>query len=1173
MLSMILLPGLGHCFGALEDALRLLEVKIDKKSGCKIDPDGPLNPCIGLSFVDGNFALNKRLFSYGTRVKSICDCKPDREDGCFSLCTHQLNPKRDRALNLHFNRGESDLGSTDYLFDFHECMLAMFSSPSRTINVSTGSLQSFSFLLGMPEVRDEAAKLLAMLFLLTEDLGLDEYLTIRRNRKNIGRSWIESTFSACRFTIYHNKTPSPGHSSHRKGVERIVSFFTRCSRQIEYKIIIDGKEREGEMRNFDSTFLLETPKFLIQSYIFEYCRNKRGKYEEIYKIIYDTLQEIIRMGKEAWKIKAANDRELLQKLQARKTAAEGVMKRYFTTKNKTSKVMKKFKAYSGIITEMQGLFKDFPYSPFRTPLRQGRCNMYSRNRKKCLPYCFSNCVEAAILSIFGVLFCDQKTGCYDVSQLERPDLRDYEASLIDLFKTTLKRPENMHTCSPCSIMAKFNEAIQDLPSVLGDAKPKDMETAKTLQSSKKAGRSDVIYRRLLDYETGKPENPVITVRNEVASGLLNILYVIATVTGKEEYLDKIAEVKTCEISSTESRNNPQVFSSVQEIASGLFNSITCLGNLNGGGTSNLSIEFKNLEAKKLESGENEVYGDLHLSFSNFRPLDLKITSQSSSTKTECEICSDSKIQAYLERLKKLRGEPKTQKSFLSDLFDKVLDYEISLKYLDKNSINVSDLEVKIDDIVDKMKCSGNIDYLVYVGNILNLCRNTEHSFEVTCMILDRLRKLVFQMEELCANAPTKKARWEFNFAKAQLCNVMVNVALSERYNSEYALSKLNILFLMFYGIESAPLKRFYNCYYWCMMSMYPEAGSALRWEFVTGLPLKYFPRNLTVYLLENVYKDDFRQRMVDLVDCQFSGCNADDTCCSLLHPDTPNTKYNHVFNQFYFSLVFHGDSECLRFAHENYPDDMNVLYGLFSLLLGMTDSLTLEACHVAVHLSRIIKDQEQTMLSANELSRSSANGLSRSVDGQREEGNDRPLFIAAGNRCLLSISEDNELLGTSEDSKLLGQEESKLQKNVMVFENSADTGSEELASMGIEQIDECKANGAGLRKANLISGFFIFLKITLKYAVPREHLLKVVEKNNVDINAIWTVLDYFVEHYDWEGAEKGEMKSSISELKAEWDSMKKAKLTSAKETIGTLIAKRFAHLMCPCYPILVFAHF
>jgi len=448
---------------SFEDIQSLLKQPLSFNDGsqCFINPEGPLSPYDGYFFINSGATYRKTKLSYAVKTLPRCKCRDARE--CCEKCegTFECTESKPYLFN-----GYPHIISADrhkYIIDYHHCLLSMFKCKKDVVNISNSELTLYlhhlkSVVSGAPTASGTNASIdnkdmyfLAFLLLLTDGLNLftvSEVIDMQPGPSNE------------RAALLNDTSPGPGRirkalstDSQRvsgRGIEckkisipfrdgervvsdpslrRIIDFFGNCGKEKGYKKIISEKMRACERSENDTTEILETPLFLLQSYIHSYFANTdREEYVEFIKCVFRLLKPESRVYTRGDDDKSFS--EDANEDEAYKRKKEELFHKYFIKANSSLnglyiRDVRSCDRYKSFVRAIEGNHRIFPFHLCLEPLKETVSMVDRIGASSSTASYFSNSNEFTILSILCFLLYDYETGQFRISHLPSIGAVDY----------------------------------------------------------------------------------------------------------------------------------------------------------------------------------------------------------------------------------------------------------------------------------------------------------------------------------------------------------------------------------------------------------------------------------------------------------------------------------------------------------------------------------------------------------------------------------------------------------------------------------------------------------------------------------------------------------------------------------------------------------------------------
>ncbi|KAI5167054.1 hypothetical protein NEIRO03_2482, partial [Nematocida sp. AWRm78] len=240
-----------------------------------INPDGPLNPLRGYIFHKNRLIYNKRLLSSWIETDYSLKKHPDsseRTGRCnFVFKRHPENDKPYISNNT-ISASNTEL---EYLSEFHQQMIYMFPCASGSIFIEPCRNDSFTRLLRAHSNKSDSIYLLAALLVLSEgvDIPIEIDKSIERSKRIFLKREItlNNDFVFINMPLWLESFMPDGTKKkvYQKEAEDIVLFFKKLYREPFLSKVKKREEPDSKEEFYNGDFL-DSPKFLIQSYVFEY---------------------------------------------------------------------------------------------------------------------------------------------------------------------------------------------------------------------------------------------------------------------------------------------------------------------------------------------------------------------------------------------------------------------------------------------------------------------------------------------------------------------------------------------------------------------------------------------------------------------------------------------------------------------------------------------------------------------------------------------------------------------------------------------------------------------------------------------------------------------------------------------------------------------------------------
>ncbi|KAI5167058.1 hypothetical protein NEIRO03_1784 [Nematocida sp. AWRm78] len=422
--------------------------------------------------------------------------------------------------------------SSEYMQAFTQQLINMFPSEDRYLSIESEKSDSFTRFLREHKDKSDSLNLLASLFLLSEGINIPiEIVEGNKNsqnkilvlkKKKVKRPKEEKDTSGnggelekkktCRKKGFHinlhmnikkkNKEGKTVEKTPQKKTEEIVNFFKSLATN-NSSYYLEVKEEFSmpiTYKEFLTGNFLCSPKFLIQSYIFEYIDTVE-MYEEFVKAVYELLNEQISNKDE-------NKGENI--ITETENKAQKVFGSLFIRQNSTelsSKIeyIEHFRLVEDKLnTELQPMpyieSAEFPILNYfidtqkNNVFSRGFMPLYNRKKDEFVDTELDRedyiIIEPALLCLFFLFTFDSNTGRHDISHLPSPskELKKFFAKYSDPLQVM---DYTMHR--------EWHRVVEDLPN------------------------KDISYRSISTNS-----------RDPIQFGILNMIYVIREIAGKND---------------------------------------------------------------------------------------------------------------------------------------------------------------------------------------------------------------------------------------------------------------------------------------------------------------------------------------------------------------------------------------------------------------------------------------------------------------------------------------------------------------------------------------------------------------------------------------------------------------------------------------------------------------
>ncbi|KAI5167060.1 hypothetical protein NEIRO03_1781 [Nematocida sp. AWRm78] len=444
-----------------------------KDSGLVINPDGPLHPLRGYILHKSGHMYNKRL--YAPEINTEYGLKKLNKKAVNSAYSYKYTrtPVNDKAYtDICGNRAKNK-----YLIRLHTQIIRMFPSADGALSIVAGRPDALTSFLIKDEVRPESMYILAAIFLLSEQVNVPIIVDLEEkgNERLVLKSKDGKTTYVDQSLVLNTKNTRKIEKGWNNWHTETVGLINFLKDHMQGKLA-QMQKKEGYIEpttyeQFMTGNFLNTPQFLVQSYIYEFIDTK-DKYIEFVEAVYTLLADQI-MNKSTPKKK----RNFYGK----------VLNICFIQKGAPSDSIN----HTAMISDLKKTVNTHKAFPFNSPAEipeYTRVKAYSRENDEFIDdeeKKYSNCVEAALLGLFCCLLYD-------------PEMREY---------TTHHIPNKKEAAALKVFFQKYSE-----PAETADYKMQQ-EWCRVVAG---LNNKNIAYKKE---------------KNEIRSGWINILYVIAEVVG------------------------------------------------------------------------------------------------------------------------------------------------------------------------------------------------------------------------------------------------------------------------------------------------------------------------------------------------------------------------------------------------------------------------------------------------------------------------------------------------------------------------------------------------------------------------------------------------------------------------------------------------------------------
>ncbi|OAG31388.1 hypothetical protein NEIG_02410 [Nematocida sp. ERTm5] len=399
-----------HTKIALTDIQEIEQTVFDVDNNLVINPDGPLNGLRGHLLYKSGYMHNKRFFS--SEIDTFYRMKGfvNSESGQL-VCDCVRKEVKDRA----YTDIDTDKAQKKYLIRYHTQLIRMFPSAGDNLSISAGRPNALIRFLKSKPVEQYSNYILAALLLLTEHVNIsigadlekegEEKLFLKR------ADGIREYFNLS-LALNEKKADQIWKDYHSETVE-VIEFFKLC---IECPLLspraMNGFTEPTTYEQFMTGNFLNTPQFLIQSYIYEFIETKNDYIEfvkAVHTLLSDQMEYIDTITQKSPKPKK---KKLLEKAYKKLFIKKEEFK---NTKNHLSHIIK----LKSTMDENNTL----PLVEFIQSISPTILPLYNRDTKEFIDNenaIYSDCVESSLLGMFCWLLYNTEMEEYSTGHLSKP---------------------------------------------------------------------------------------------------------------------------------------------------------------------------------------------------------------------------------------------------------------------------------------------------------------------------------------------------------------------------------------------------------------------------------------------------------------------------------------------------------------------------------------------------------------------------------------------------------------------------------------------------------------------------------------------------------------------------------------------------------------------------------
>ncbi|KFG25707.1 uncharacterized protein NESG_01687 [Nematocida ausubeli] len=466
------------------------EMQVSNEEGDQfiINPEGPFNLLRGYIYHKSGYIHNKRQFSPEISINYNISGKKSLFRNLYDYNYTRLHHSDKVYYNENgpYPKQEKDTEQEKlkkYIIDYHSKLVEMFSLNDTHVTIEAGRYDSLTKFLRYPPVKAWSNHILAALLLLSEGIDVplecvqempQQHFLVLKKRNS------DENYFSIQISVPGYSSSSPRYNPHVPQIEakNIIEFFIKnrgCPFLKKSGVFSDPATFE----EFKNGYFLNSTRFLIQTYIFEFIDNPADLKEFItagYSLLQDYMQ---------------NDAAGKKK----KKRMMNIFSRYFIPAQNLGSSLEYFHI-ADTLKELKDSKKILPfYSEEEIPVY---CRIPCYKQKKGIfttDYAeyFANCGETVLLNLFCCLLYNPMTKQYTTQHITNPS-----ADLVEFF------------------------SVYSTP-VESSSMEMHMAWCKVVSDRK---RKSIKYR---------------SKTYEIASGIINMLHIITDLTGIYEERSEVLE--------------------------------------------------------------------------------------------------------------------------------------------------------------------------------------------------------------------------------------------------------------------------------------------------------------------------------------------------------------------------------------------------------------------------------------------------------------------------------------------------------------------------------------------------------------------------------------------------------------------------------------------------------
>ncbi|KAI5161591.1 hypothetical protein NEAUS03_1682 [Nematocida ausubeli] len=389
---------------SVEDIKTVSETLVSEKQDVVINPRGPLNLLRGYIGNRNGCMYNKRFY-----FPEIDTDYALSKTEISSMGRQEYDFTRTPVNDRVYKDLDTKTPEGKYLSTYHAQLIKMFPSVDGDLSIEAGRSNTLTNLLRADHVKKDIKYILAALLLLSEGVDVKINVDHTREKKKLvikSKTYEEKVFVDVEMYTAGIDPVTNEHSEsiYQSEAAEIVNFYIRCR---DNPLLKKGGEFAMPVtkEQFESGLFLNSAAFLIQMYIYEFIDTAEG-----YKDFVNAAHELL--------VDQVVEKENPE--QTKKKSKKGrIFDELFIAKEELSENIKYIESFYDLVKATNENAK-FPFcnaSQLPRYTRVPRCKLDKSGFELDQSLYYSNCVETALLGLFCCLAYNPETGKYETSHM------------------------------------------------------------------------------------------------------------------------------------------------------------------------------------------------------------------------------------------------------------------------------------------------------------------------------------------------------------------------------------------------------------------------------------------------------------------------------------------------------------------------------------------------------------------------------------------------------------------------------------------------------------------------------------------------------------------------------------------------------------------------------------